>query len=295
MLSQGISPSRSGLGRRLHRLLWSARKRVVPDRQVVIPFDNGAKLKVYGRDRLGKRVYLDGYSDRALAVLLDAYLHLGMVYVDVGAHFGQFVLLASRRVGANGRVHAFEPASATYEQLQENIRLNGFVNIVANLNAVYEKSGVLDLHVCEPGLGEFNTLGRPSKRGGAIICDESVTAVTIDEYVSFHKISRVDLMKIDVEGAELHVLRGAESLLQRPDAPALIVEFNANNFASMGYGVPDIREKLRSLGYRLYVFEPETLALSEEPSDARYRKMVNIVAVKEPGRFYDTVKNRLHI
>ena len=85
----------SGITRHTKKLRWSLRRRLSPTRPMILPFDDGLKIAVRPVDRLGRRIWLDGYSEPEFAGLLDAYLRPGMTYFDVGAHFGQYVLVAA--------------------------------------------------------------------------------------------------------------------------------------------------------------------------------------------------------
>lgn len=284
-----ISVPYTGLGRRMRRLLWSTRRRLTPDQRVTLPFDNGLKLQVRRKDRLARRVYLEGYSDRELAYLVDLVLKPGMVFFDVGAHFGQFTLMASPRVGARGQVHGFEPTTETFGQLKANIELNALENVTINHNAVYHEKTTLELKVCDSGRGEFNTLGQPARRGGGVDHIEKIEAIRLDDYVVEHQIGRVDLMKIDVEGAEDFVLRGGADLLSREDAPILSIEFSERNVEAMGYGVDVIRTRMQGFGYTLFSFTPESGILSPFPDDAQHADGDNVIGVKSrdnwPGTF----------
>src|SRR5262245_42588667 len=105
----GLTPPMAGFPRMVRKLLWSFRRRLTPEQTVLLPFDLDLKIKVRLRDRLGRRVLLNGYSEPDYALFLDRFLRPGMTYVDVGANFGQYVLMAAKRVGSTGAVHAFEP------------------------------------------------------------------------------------------------------------------------------------------------------------------------------------------
>lgn len=283
-LDAGLTAPMSGLPRQLRRLEISVRRRLRPFTPIVTPFDRDLRIEVRPGDRLGRRVLLMGYSDREHAALLHAILRPGMVYVDVGAHIGQFTLVAAARVGPGGAVHAFEATGETYEQLRRNIALNGLSWVTATRAAVFERPGELTLQVCVRGKGEFNSVGRPLRPRDEIVAEEVVPAVTIDGYCAEHGVERVDLMKIDTEGAELQVLRGARGALGRPDGPTVVFECHDVTAASMGHRAADVGAFLREHGYELFRLDLERRCLRAEPAGGAYPESVNLVATKDRDR-----------
>jgi FkbM family methyltransferase len=166
----------------------------------------------------------------------------GMTVFDVGANLGMYTLLAARRVGLAGRLHAFEPTPAVAERLEGNVRLNALPNVVVNRTAVSDTAGVATFYL--GAASDRNTLGP----GGGT--PTSVATVTLDDYVTSHGLGGVDVLKMDVEGAEVMALRGARRLLEGPGAPVLLVEFNEAALRRAGAGVAELRGLLEGHGYR---------------------------------------------
>jgi len=132
-------------------------------------------------------------------------LNRGSVFVDVGANIGYYTLVASNLVGLSGRVHAIEPIPSTVAILKANVKLNGCSNVIIHETAAWSSKGKLVLRVPKSwyGLASF-------ARDGVSV---TVGAATLDELLQNEDF--VDCMKIDVEGAELEVLRGAKSILKK--------------------------------------------------------------------------------
>lgn len=280
-----------GLARKLRRISWSLRKRLAPVKPVILPFDEGLKISIRPIDRLGRRVFLDGYSEPDLARFLHLFLKTGDIYFDVGAHFGQYVLVAARLVGSTGRVHAFEPTQYTYNQLQENVVINKLDWVQLNHNAVYDKTTTISLTVCLDGKGEFNSLGKPLRADNEIIGTEKVTAITLDNYCREENVDQINLMKIDVEGAELSVLNGGQNLLAQEQAPTVVCEFNERTTENMGYSTQQLRQAFEKLGYRLYSYDAGNNLLQLEAANTTYNKTVNLIATKS----IEQLKQRLSI
>jgi len=272
----------SGIVRHAKKLAWSLRRRLNPTRPMILPFDDGLKIMVRPLDRLGRRICLDGYSEPEFAGLLDAYLRPGMTYFDIGAHFGQYVLVAAKRVGPAGSVHAFEPTSKTYAQLETNLRLNNFPWVVANHNAVYDQVSEMELKLCVEGKGEFNSLGKPMRPDEEVVGTERVSAITLDSYCLDKNIQKIDLMKIDVEGAELNVLRGARGLLGNGEITVIVCEFNESTTTNMGYSTRELRAEVEALGFRLFTFNANSRRLEPALHKDRYDRTENLIATRDP-------------
>jgi FkbM family methyltransferase len=163
----------------------------------------------------------------------DAVLTLGEgdVFVDIGANSGYFSVLAALRVGARGRVFAFEPNPAVRRQLERHIGLNAIADrvTISELALSDEDRDDLRLFVsCWPdndGIASLTPAAETLARGG-LRADTSIAVRvrTFDSWVPSVQLSRIDLMKIDVEGAESRVLAGMSSTLARFRPARIICE-----------------------------------------------------------------------
>lgn len=216
-------PGFSGIVYHMQRLRWSLMRRIRPMKPVALTFDHDLKILIRPVDKLGWRVYSRGYSDRALALLLDVFLKPGDVFFDVGSHVGQFTLMAAKRVGTTGHIYAVEPTKDTYGQLRKNVELSGFSWVTTCHAAMYETEGYMNLNICNPRASAFNSLSKPLRPEDQIVGTERVHTITIDGYCREHGVERIDLMKIDVEDSELRVLRGGHQMLSCPERRPLFV------------------------------------------------------------------------
>lgn len=158
----------------------------------------------------------------------------GMVVLDIGAHVGIYTLLISKLVGEKGCVVAFEPSPQIYRRLQGNIEKNHILNIVAENIAVADYVGEVTLFNPSRGsIFRFKIVSCPQIHlhgtGSSILKQgkgEKITVkcTTLDHYCKTHNLNP-DLIKIDVEGAEMHVIKGAEKTLLKYQ-PAVIMEFH---------------------------------------------------------------------
>jgi FkbM family methyltransferase len=157
----------------------------------------------------------------------------GDIVVDVGAHMGKYTIIASKRVGANGKVIAIEAHPGNYEMLNRNIKLNGLTNVTTLNYAVYSKESKIKLYVPDEEFGYtmhhsimFSYLSpKYSLKGKENEKFIEVNANTLDNLLQKNEISReVNWIKIDVEGAEFEVLKGATGILSKGKDICLLVE-----------------------------------------------------------------------
>ena len=192
--------------------------------------------------------------ERAEYTFYLSYIRPGMTVLDVGANVGELTSLFSRFVTPGGSVHAFEPVDLAFERLEAVVSALGRPNVVLNRLAVSAESGSIVLNLYDEEHLSWSTVAaRPIRKGGADVLPvgrEEVPSVSLDDYCAERSIDRIDLLKIDVEGAELDVLRGSERLLKARAIACCVFEFGAT---TLEYGVEPgaIAEYLASCGYSL--------------------------------------------
>lgn len=172
-----------------------------------------------------------GELERGTRVLIERLVRSGDTFVDVGANIGLHTLAAARTMRGSGRIVSFEPYQPTVRRLEKTIWFNGFSSIVdVHQCAVSDRQGVQKLHL-GPTSGHHSLfdLGAEEGIGGSPV---EVRLVTIDETVG--PDAHVDLIKIDAEGAELSVLRGALKTIQANPEIGLIVEFGPSHLERIG-------------------------------------------------------------
>lgn len=217
-----------------------------------------------------------GIYDRFTARLLEKLIKPGMGVVDVGAHVGFFTLLAARKVGPSGRVYAFEPDPSTYDLLVENIRLNGYHNVVAVRKAVWKSEGFKELFL-NPKDSRVNTLYRSdavSKR------HVSVETISLDDFFQREGWPSVHVIKMDIEGAELDAMEGMGQLLTHSEALSFIIEFAPGPLQARGVTNIEYLETLKRLGLRIRLVEDggEPMPFTEEVYKRIVRMKVGLVA-----------------
>ncbi|MEE1946845.1 FkbM family methyltransferase [Pedobacter sp. KR3-3] len=181
----------------------------------------------------------------------------GDVILDIGANIGLFSILGSKLVGASGKVYAFEPNVATYDALKENIRLNDCTNVYPQFLALSDKKGFVVLTQPEEVSKDFQYSDAFSFMDLKQTASEEngVATLPLDDFLVENSISKVDVIKIDIEGAEFLCFKGAIKLLSSPDAPIIIMECDEQYTGRFDYKVADVIVFLYNLGYRLEQYE----------------------------------------
>lgn len=192
--------------------------------------------------------------ERAERLFYLGYLREGMTVFDVGANIGELTMLFSRFVGVAGRVHAFEPSSAIYARLGAICAAASLRNVQLNQLGLAEKEGPVILHFYgDDYLSWTSQALRPLESYGIDVrpvSTEEAAATTVDLYCNRNHISAIDLLKVDVEGAEFQVLLGAREMLQAHRVKCIVFEFGQTTF-DMNNHPDDIEAYLEGLGYVL--------------------------------------------
>jgi len=161
-----------------------------------------------------------GVWQRPITTFLINYLEEGDVFVDVGANIGYFSVYAGLCVGDSGRVHAIEPDPDNAALLAANLELNGLANAQVHRTAVADFTGEATLYRGKSNAGAHSLVQKGGLAPGA-----EVPVTTLDRLLA--EEPKVKLMKIDVQGAEISVLRGMKEMLSDPGRrPAIIMEFS---------------------------------------------------------------------
>lgn len=257
---------------------WAARLRAAFIRRVRhadrIRFTDrhGVRYVLRASDDLSLYFRHRGWPERGEQAFCARHLRPGMVAFDVGAYLGVYALHMARLVGPSGQVHAFEPSPDSYARLVEHVRLNGAGHVVTNRCAVHATTARLTMKLYEPPFESLGTLaGGDVVRGGRVLAPVAalpVETVTLDEYCARAAVTRIDLLKLDVEGTELDVLEGAGRLLAGRGIRGVLVE--------VGVGFHAVARLLERHGFRLWSVAPDG---GLRPLDGGPERGPNVVAL----------------
>ena len=196
-----------------------------------------------------KSLYINGTYEAGTLYVIKKILKEDDTFIDVGANIGLMSLFASRVVGDNGFVYSFEPEPTTFMILKENIKINKITNICAydiGLGNIESKHFIYEhLDVGRGGASLIKPLNQSNYKKYETYIE------TLDDFILKHKITNIRMLKIDVEGWELHVLRGAKFLLQSTQAPIICIEYS--NLVPQGSRqILDIYYFLSNNNYSIY-------------------------------------------
>jgi len=193
---------------------------------------------------IGRSIFSTGLWEPEVTQFISSKVRQGMTVFDIGADIGYYSLLLAKLVGPTGLVFSFEPIPKAKWYLDKNIEMNGLDNVRSFDFALFDEPGVACLEA-PLTLSKIN-LSKKKLSGK----DIQVEMKVFDEWKAKGELNRVDLVKLDVEGAELNVLRGMKATLQN-QKPAILVEVHSQELKSFGFSPSDLIEFLSEFGYQI--------------------------------------------
>lgn len=200
-------------------------------------------------DYLYQKLFFWGLYEADVDWMCQRLLRPDDVFIDIGASYGYHTLTNARIVGSQGCVYAFEPQPSLLAALRQNLSANDLTNVKAEGFALSDKPEELRLHrFTDLGMGHTSIAPLDHPVSGIF----RSPATTLDSYVVREGIKRVALVKLDVEGSELKILRGSSALLRGCDPPMWIIEVNMTSAYACGYHPRDLLSLLAGFGYEAF-------------------------------------------
>jgi FkbM family methyltransferase len=235
-------------GRGVSRLMKLVQSRILPhlpEERIVVRAADGRQFRLPLHETATFGLMMTGLRDPRETALLEAILEHGDVAVDAGANCGWYTTLMARLVGSTGRVHAFEPVPATYAGLNENCAASGVAErVLANHCALGDTETTATIFV--PKRHSAASL-RPW--GDQEMAEIECSVIPLDKYCREQGVSTIKLIKCDVEGSELNVLKGAQQVLAGDQRPMWLIEMNRLKSSLFNYQPEDLLEHLRGYDY----------------------------------------------
>jgi FkbM family methyltransferase len=224
----------------------------------------------------GHKIFLDpndaldlsinpGYEPE-LTGLIQRQTKPGNVAVDIGANIGYYTLILARCVGPQGRVFAFEPDPVNFALLKKNVETNGYANVVLVNKALSDKAASAKLFLATDNLGDHRIFDPGDGRRSI-----PIETVALDDFMADPPVS-VDVIKMDVQGAEYRALRGMRSVLARSKSLTLFSEFWPYGLFKAGDDPEAFLALLRDLGFTIYDSSSPQAPLAPNRLDALLRK-----------------------
>ena len=221
------------------------------------------------KDEISYLLYTKGEFENANRALFKNLIIKDMVFVDIGANFGIYSIIASKLIGEKGKVYSFEPNKNEVKKFNKNLKLNRAYTNNINLieKAVGSYSGKTSFFIPESYKGAYGSIKKPNISENCLKVELPITS--IDEFVKSNDISKIDLIKIDVEGNELDVLKGAIKSIHK-FKPIILMEVSDRRTKVYGYKAKELCNTLLNLKYKLFlpIFSKNKIKLKNfEPKD----------------------------
>ena len=236
------------LARHYKRTKWHVYRWTRNSQGIVSSSEQGYKIRLHFSDVSAPHIYF-GYYEPEETLQVCQLVSSGMIAMDIGANIGYFMLLMANRVGPEGRVYGLEPNPLLFTRLKENVDLNPGLSdgrVVLHQAALGARDEEAEFFC--PILGHEGVGGLKNTNRAPLSETIRVPVRTMDGFLAAERIDRLHFIKMDVEGGELDVLRGAQRALEELRPTILFEAFEANT-APYGYRVFEILSYLEQRGF----------------------------------------------
>lgn len=245
--------------------------------KIAIKEINGITYKLDLSEAIDTSLYYSGVYELETLKCLQQYIQADMTVFEIGANIGSHSFeIAKLLQTGSGKVYCFEPTDYAFQKLLLNHSLNNFRNMIFEKIALSDQEGSQILTPTSSLDTMAFTASWDIKNGGSKnICTQHILFKTLDGYVQEHNITQVDLLKIDVDGYELKIIKGGSQTITRY-APVIIIELSE---CMLHYVDDTLEELLATLHYLGYTFQPvyarHTLAIPQLIQEVRERQSLD--------------------
>ena len=227
-------------------------------------YGNESKIKLYPVGQITKGLF-SNYFETQQVNIYSKIVKPGMIVVDAGANIGLYSLIASKIVGREGKVISFEPSKETYHRLQKNIALNKIFNILTENKGLGDNLNEKLVLRQDVGYGDAERYLLPMneepiitlKNVNEIKIAEEISIVTLDNYLTKINQSKIDFLKIDTEGFEYYILRGAKQTLINNPEIIILMECTALGTARARTSQMEVFKFLNNINMNIYYWNPK--------------------------------------
>ncbi|HEX8378300.1 MAG TPA: FkbM family methyltransferase [Pedobacter sp.] len=217
----------------------------IPEKDIPLEFNRNIKLDLSKNDIGHQSIIFNGFYELGLTKTIIRLGKIGGLLVDVGANYGYFSCLWASQNSIN-KVLAFEASPANIQPLINNVNKNGLSKAITIIsNAVGKEYGKLNFDLAD-GTQQTGWGGFSFENNSTTI---EVEADTLDNYAVKHNVSKIDVLKIDTEGADTWVLYGAERLLKEKKIDNIFFEHNSTKMIDLNIGESESQTFLENLDY----------------------------------------------
>ncbi len=212
-----------------------------------VSFQN-VKFELHIEDWIQQNIYFLGAYESAELNLLKRHLSEDSVFVDIGANFGLYSLVASQKITNSGKIICFEPFPKNYAALKKNISLNSKSYIISENIALGDKKDELSLYY-QPNEKNLGMVSANFMENSKTI---EVDVMSFDEYVNENGVDKIDFIKIDVEGFENQVITGMKKTLEL-FSPMILIEIFDEGIIKSNHN--NAHDYLTHIGYSKYFID----------------------------------------
>ncbi|HYG74039.1 MAG TPA: FkbM family methyltransferase [Planctomycetota bacterium] len=214
----------------------------------------GHELNLSPHYHIDRNIIAFGCYDLELHGVIERLVEPGMICFDVGANLGEMALHMAARAGATGSVYAFEPIPEIFARLKSHVERNTLQNIVRPFQlALSDATGKATIAHADSTASNQGLASLVST--SEVLCRSlEIETMTLDDFVATHAVPRIDLMKIDIQGAEPKLLKGGAKTLQK-FAPDLLIEISPEDLKAGGTNSRELCLLIESFGYEIYALK----------------------------------------
>ena len=205
-------------------------------------YNNTKFLLSFPRDDGWECLYFQSICEAGTTKVFNNLITDDTIFFDIGANIGWFSVLAGKKINS-GQCHSFEPVPEIFAELKTNISLNNLSgkNIYLNQIAIGDKSRNIEVYTFDELAHGHSSIKNVYQAPGV---KTSAEMITLDSYLEQQKIKKIDIIKLDVEGAEMMVLHGALNLLSAKFNPIWLIEMNEETSRAFGYKCEDLLKRI---------------------------------------------------
>jgi FkbM family methyltransferase len=258
--------------RRGHGVLLRLFRPILPRAPFVMELEPGIAVAADLEDYVVLHYFVYGFRRDPAFRLVRDLVRPGDTVIDVGANAGLWIMGIARRAGATAVVHAFEPVPGNFERLTVNVERNNLTWVHCHRLALSDVAGRAQFQMPPSGNTGAGSLGTREAAGSF-----DVQVSTLDGFCQENALARVHLLKVDVEGAELRVFKGAAGLLGSKQPPFITFEVGESLAAAFGTSAAVVKAFLGQFGYAIYRHRGNFL--ETVPADERHPMSEDLFAV----------------
>lgn len=261
----------------VHKLLSSGLPGVV----MLTSSKDGRKFEFNSKSGQAYQIFFWGTREVAETALIRQLIYTGDVVIDLGANIGWYTSLFSQAVGQEGRVVAVEPVPSTFAALKQTLSLNCCPdNVLTFQCACSNDSGaqtIFEFPNLHPGLSSGRRIGNET------VIEHEIESRPLDQIIQDCEISRIQLLKIDIEGGEFSALRSGQSVISEGRIESILLEANDERATAFGYDFIECLEWIAGncSGYRFFRVSDKQCPLIPMADSADYSHGDNLFVVLE--------------